>query len=73
MLFSGHLTIFTINFFYNASNPEIAMKVRQHIQLSLVKNESCGSLYFGIYTLWKIEFVASPEASQNQVFRVKTS
>jgi hypothetical protein len=37
------------------------------------KNSSCGSLYFGSYTLWKIGFVASPETSQNQVFRVKMS
>jgi hypothetical protein len=73
MLFSGHLTIFTIIFFYNDSDPEIAMKVRKHIQVSVVKNSSCGSLYFGSYTLWKIGFVASPETSQNQVFRVKTS
>jgi hypothetical protein len=49
------------------------MKVRKHIQVSVVKNLSCGSLYFGSYTPWKIGFVASPETSQNQVFRVKTS
>jgi hypothetical protein len=49
------------------------MQVRKHIQVSLVKHLSCGSLYFGSYTLWKIGFVASPETSQNQVFRVKTS
>jgi hypothetical protein len=49
------------------------MQVRKHIQVSVVKNSACGSLYFGSYTLWKIGFVASPETSQNQVFRVKTS
>jgi hypothetical protein len=73
MLFTGHLTIFAITFFYNDSDREIAMQVRKHIQVSVVKNSSCGSLYFGSYTPWKIGFVASPETSQNQVFRVKTS
>jgi hypothetical protein len=74
MLFSGHLTIFAITFFFcNDSDPEIAMQVRKHIQVFVVKNSACGSLYFGSYTLWKIEFVASPETSQNQVFQVKTS
>jgi hypothetical protein len=73
MLFTGHLTIFAIIFFYNDSDPEIAMQVRKHIQVSVVKNSACGSLYFGRYTPWKIGFVASPETSQNQVFRVKTS
>jgi hypothetical protein len=68
MLFTGHLTIFTITFFYNDSDPEIAMKVRKHIQVSMVKNSSCGSLYFGSYTPWKIGFVASSETSQNRVF-----
>jgi hypothetical protein len=48
------------------------MKVRKHIQVSVVKNSACGSLYFGSYTPWKIGFVASPETSQNQVFRVKS-
>jgi hypothetical protein len=73
MLFTGHLTIFAIIFFYNDSDLEIAMQVRKHIQVSVVKNSACGSLYFGSYTPWKIGFVASPETSQNQVFRVKTS
>jgi hypothetical protein len=73
MLFTGHLTIFAINFFYNDSDHEISMQVRKHIQVSVVKNSSCGSLYFGSYTPWKIGFVASPETSQNQVFRVKMS
>jgi hypothetical protein len=54
-------------------DPEIAMKVRKHIQVSVVQKSACGSLYFWSYTLWKIGFVASPETSQNQVFRVKTS
>jgi hypothetical protein len=52
---------------------EIAMKVRKHIQVSVVKNSACGSLYFGSYTPWKIGFVTSPETSQNQVFWVKMS
>ena len=60
-------------FFYNDSDPEISMQVRKHIQVSLVQKSACGSLYFWSYTLWKIGFVASPETSQNQVFRVKTS
>ena len=65
---------FSLYFFlYNDSDTEIAMKVRKHIQVSLVQNSACASLYFWSYTLWKIGFVASPETSQNQVFRVKTS
>jgi hypothetical protein len=73
MLFSGHLTIFAIIVLYNYLDPEIAMKVRKNIQVSLVQNSSCGALYFWSYTLWKIGFVASPETSQNQVSQVKTS
>jgi hypothetical protein len=49
------------------------MQVRKHIQVSVVQNSAFGWLYFWSYTLWKIGFVASPETSQNQVFRVKTS
>jgi hypothetical protein len=49
------------------------MPLRKHIQVSMVKKLSCGSLYFWSYTPWKIRFVASPETSQKQVFRVKTS
>jgi hypothetical protein len=60
-------------FFYNDSDPKIDMQVRKHIQVSVVQNSTCGSLYFRSYTLWKIGFVVSPETSQNQVFRVKTS
>jgi hypothetical protein len=52
---------------------EISIPLRKHIQVSLVKNSSCGSLYFWSYTLWKIGFVASPETSQKQVFQVKMS
>ena len=74
MLFTDHLTIVTItSFFYNDSDHEISMSLKKHSQVSMVKNSACGSLYFGIYTLWKIGFVASPETSQNQVFQVKTS
>jgi hypothetical protein len=73
MLFTGHLTIFAIIFFYNDSDREISMPLRKHIQVSVVKNSACGLLYFGSYTPWKIGFVASPETSQKQVFRVKTS
>jgi hypothetical protein len=47
MLFSGHLTIFSKkSFFYNNSDPKIAIQVRKHIQVSLVQNLACGSLYF---------------------------
>jgi hypothetical protein len=60
-------------FFYNDSDPEIAMKVRKNIQVFVVKNLACGPFYFGSYTLWNIGFVASPETSQNQVVWVKTS
>jgi hypothetical protein len=49
------------------------MQVRKHIQASIINNLAYGSLYFGSYTQWKIGFVASPETSQNQVFRVKMS
>jgi hypothetical protein len=74
MLFIGHLTIFSITFFfYNFSDHEIAMPLRKHIQVSMVNNLSCGSLYFWSYTSWKIGFVASPETSQKQVFQVKMS
>jgi hypothetical protein len=45
----------------------------KHIQVSMVKNSACGSLYFWSYTMWKIGFVASPETSLKQVFQVKTS
>jgi hypothetical protein len=44
MLFTGHLTIFAITFFYNDLDPEIAMQVRKHSQVSVVKNSACGSL-----------------------------
>ena len=50
------------------ASPKTSLK-----QVFPVKNSSCGSLYFGIYTPLKIGFVASPETSQNQVFRVKMS
>jgi hypothetical protein len=74
MLFTGHLTIFTIIFFfYNDLDHEIAMPLRKHIQVSVVKNSACGALYFWSYTPWKIGFVASPETSQKHVFQVKTS
>ena len=73
MLFTGHLTIFAIIFLYNDSDPEIAMQVIKHIQVYVVEKFACGSLYCWSYTLWKLGFVASPETSQNQVFRVNTS
>jgi hypothetical protein len=60
-------------FFYNDSDHEIAITLRKHTQVFVVKNSPCGSLYFWSYTPWKIGFVASPETSQKQVFRVKTS
>jgi hypothetical protein len=52
---------------------EISMQFRKHIQVSVVKISSCGSLYFWSYTPWKLGFVASPETSQKHLFRVKTS
>jgi hypothetical protein len=73
MLFTGHVTIFAINILYNDSYREIVMPLTKHIQVSMIKTSTCGSLYFWIYTPWKIEFVASPKTSQKQVFRVKTS
>jgi hypothetical protein len=74
MLFTGHLTIFSIKLFlYNDSDREIDISFRKQIQVSVVKNLFSGSLYFGSYTPWKIGFVASPETSQKQVFRVKMS
>ena len=73
MLFTGHLTIFDINFFYNDSDREIAIPLRKHTQVSVVKKSSCGSLYFGSYTPWKLGFVASLETSIKQMFRVKMS
>jgi hypothetical protein len=49
------------------------MTLRKHIQVYVVNNSTCGSLYFGSYTPWKLGFVASPETSKKQVFQVKTS
>jgi hypothetical protein len=60
-------------FSYNDSDREIVIPLRKHTQVSVVNNLSCGSLYFGSYTLWKIGFVASPKTSQKQVFQVKMS
>jgi hypothetical protein len=45
----------------------------KHIQVSMVKNSACESLYFWSYTLWKIEFLTSPETSLKLVFWVKMS
>ena len=73
MLFTGHLTIFAINFFYNDSDHEISMPLRKHTQVYVVKNSVFGLFYFGSHTPWKIGFVASLETSQNQVFWVKMS
>jgi hypothetical protein len=65
MLFTGHLTIFAIIFFfYNDSDHAIAIPLRKHIQVSVVKKLACGSLYFWSYTSRKIGFVAIPETSQ---------
>jgi hypothetical protein len=71
MLFTGHLNIFAITFIYNESDREISMPLRKHIQVSMVKNLTCGSLFFWIYTPWKIGFLASPKTSLKQVFWVK--
>jgi hypothetical protein len=70
MLFTGHLTIFEIIFF---SIMIQTVRLRKHIQIFVIKNSCCGSFYFWSYTTWKIGFVASPETSLKQVFRVKTS
>jgi hypothetical protein len=48
MLFTGHLTIFAITFFYNASNCEIAMQVRKHIQVSMKKIHLVGRCILGV-------------------------
>jgi hypothetical protein len=48
MLFTGHLTIFAITFFYNDSDREIAMPLRKHIQVFVVKNSACGHCIFGV-------------------------
>jgi hypothetical protein len=60
-------------FFWNDSDYEIGRSLRKHIQVSVIQISACGSLYFWSYTLWKIGFVASPETSVKQVFRVRTS
>jgi hypothetical protein len=49
------------------------LKLRKNIQVSVVKNSSCGRFYFLRYTPWKIGFVASPKTSLKQVFQVKMS
>jgi hypothetical protein len=49
------------------------MPLRKYIQVSVVKNQLVGHFILGVTLQWKIEFVASPETSQNHVFRVKTS
>jgi hypothetical protein len=59
-------------FFYNDSDHEISTPLRKHIQVSVVHNSACRSLYFWSYTPWKIGFLASPETSQKHVFRVKS-
>jgi hypothetical protein len=46
MLFTGHLTIFAITFFYNDSDHEIDIPLRKHIQVFVVKHSAGGSLYF---------------------------
>jgi hypothetical protein len=49
MLFTGHLTIFAIIFLYNDSDHEIAMPLRKHIQVSVVKKLACGSKKFSLW------------------------
>jgi hypothetical protein len=73
MLFTGHLTIFAINFFYNYSDSENGRKLRKHMQVVVVQILACGSLHFWSYTPWKIGFLDSPETSLKHVFRVKPS
>jgi hypothetical protein len=60
-------------FLYDDSDNEIDIPLRKHTQVSVLKNSACGLLYFWSYTPWKIGFLASPETSQKQVFRVKIS
>jgi hypothetical protein len=48
MLFTGHLTIFAITFFYNDSDLEISMQVRKHIQVSVVKIQLVGRCILGV-------------------------
>jgi hypothetical protein len=60
MLFSGHLTIFAIIFFYNDSDPEIAMKVRKHIQVSVVKNSVLWVVLF-----WELHSVENRVCGQS--------
>jgi hypothetical protein len=59
--------------FYNDSDHETSMKLKKHIQVYVVNNLACGSLYFWSYSTWKIGFVASRATSQKQVFQVKKS
>jgi hypothetical protein len=73
MLFTSHLTIFSITFFLYLFRPKIAIPLRKHIQVYVVKISACGSFYFWSYTPWKIGFVASPQTSQKHVFQVKMS
>jgi hypothetical protein len=48
MLFTGHLTIFAIIFFYNDSDREIAIPLRKHTQVSMVKIHLVGHCIFGV-------------------------
>jgi hypothetical protein len=64
MLFIGHLTIFSITFF-SIMIQTVKFLFHWKTYPSICgKNSSCGSLYFGSYTPWKIGFVTSPETSQ---------
>jgi hypothetical protein len=60
-------------FFSNDLDREIGSPLGKHIKLVVITISSCVSLYFWIYTLWKIGFVASPKTSLKHVFRVKMS
>jgi hypothetical protein len=72
MLFTGHLTIFAINFFIMIQIENLE-EVEKTYQGTCGKISASRSLYFLRYTLWKIGFLASPETSLKQVFRVKQS
>jgi hypothetical protein len=57
----------------NQSSNRVDIPLRKYIQVYVVRNLACESLYFWRYTPWKIGFVASLKTSLKQVFRVKTS
>jgi hypothetical protein len=73
MLFKGHITTFSITFFYNESESETWVLFRIHIKVPMVEISTSGSFHFRRYTLRKIGFLASPKTSLKHVFQVKQS